>query len=281
MYGWVRPALHASWLLVSTLSLCIPLQALSAQANLLIHPTLISFEGKQRTHSVQLVNHGDATGVFEISWMDFSMTPEGGLRKWETPPPWSLQAYVRYSPRRVTLRPGETQVIKIALRRTQDISEGEYLSHLKFLTIHESVDAESDDDNAQVDEKTPGVMIKARAGMTIPVVWRNTSATPRAMIDSAQINLKEREISVDVRRLGALSTRGYIHAVHHAANGLQSTVAGPFPLVIYQNLEKRTIAVPLNPDVVLSPDAKGYIEISYSEDMQNPGSDLASYRMEF
>lgn len=281
MIGRVRSALQAGFYLLCTLAFCIPLQALSAQASLLLHPTLVSFEGKQRTQSVNLTNHGDATGVFEISWVDFSMTPEGGLIKWDTLPTWSLQDYVRYSPRRVTLRPGETQIVKIALRRTEAVSDGEYLSHLKFLTIHESVDEKSDDDEAQEPGQAASVMIKARAGMTIPVVWRNTSATPRASIDSAQINLKEREITVDVRRLGTLSTRGYIHAVHRTAAGMRSAVAGPFPLVIYQNLEKRTIAVPLNPDVVLSPDATGSIEISYSESIENPGSSLASYRMEF
>jgi P pilus assembly chaperone PapD len=281
IHNWVRPALRAGLLIVCTILLCIPLRALSAQASLLIHPTLITFEGTKRTHSVAIINRGDATGVFEISWVDFSMTPEGGLKGWQTPPPWSLQPYVRYSPRRVTLRPGEDQVIKIALRRMQEVSEGEYLSHLKVLTIHESDDVASGEGNAKENEQTPGVVVTVQAGMTIPVVWRNTSATPGAMIDFAQINPEKHEVIVDVRRLGILSIRGYIHVFHRSADGLRSAIAKPFPLVIYQNLDKRTASVPLNPDVVLSPDTKGSIEISYSENLQNQGSSLASYHLEF
>ena len=130
-------------LLLLTVMLLGPVQAWCG-AVLFIYPTLIMFEGNERSATITLTNRGDATGTFETSWSELTMTPEGGLIKSENPP-WSVQPFVRYSPRRVTLQPSESQVIKVALRRDQEAPEGEYYSHFRVLTINtEDMADESD-----------------------------------------------------------------------------------------------------------------------------------------
>ncbi len=78
-----------------------------AGAVLFIHPTLVLFEDNERSATITLSNRGDQTGTFEMSWTDMTMNADGGLVKYEGEAPWSLQSYVRYSPRRVTLEPLE------------------------------------------------------------------------------------------------------------------------------------------------------------------------------
>jgi P pilus assembly chaperone PapD len=39
-----------------------------AGAVLFIHPTLVMFEGNERSAAITLTNRGDETGTFEMSW---------------------------------------------------------------------------------------------------------------------------------------------------------------------------------------------------------------------
>ncbi|MCZ6888834.1 MAG: hypothetical protein O7H39_10105, partial [Gammaproteobacteria bacterium] len=101
-----RPVLHLTcpFLLLLTATLLVAAPA-RANAVLFIYPTLIMFEDNKRSAEITLTNRGDQTGTFETSWSDLEMTPGGGLAKYEGTAPWSVQSYVRYSPRRVTLAP--------------------------------------------------------------------------------------------------------------------------------------------------------------------------------
>ncbi len=77
-------------LLLAVLSL-ISTPPARADAVLFIYPTLVMFEGNQRSAEITLTNRGDQTGTFEMSWSDMTMTPEGGLAKFEGQAPWSVQ----------------------------------------------------------------------------------------------------------------------------------------------------------------------------------------------
>jgi len=236
-----------------------------AGAVLFIHPTLVIFEGNERSGTITLSNRGDETGTFEMSWYDMTMTPEGGLVRYEGEAPWSIQSYVRYSPRRVTLAPLESQVVRIAVRRGLDVPEGEYYSHFRVLTLNSEDPSLAD---AAAEEPTEAaVVIEARSAVAIPVVWRNSRASPGASIESVQIDRDANKLSVDVRRLGPLSVRGYLHVFETAADGARSSLAEPVPLVIYPSLDARTMAIKLN-DGVMAGSFKSGTKVFYSTDLE-------------
>ena len=236
-----------------------------AGAVLFIHPTLIMFEGNERSATITLANRGDETGTFEMGWTDMTMAPDGGLVKNEGPAPWSLQSYVRYSPRRVTLAPLESQVIRIAVRRGLDIAEGEYYSHFRVVTLNSEDPSASEEEDAE--PVAAAVMIKARSAIAIPVVWRNSQATPDASIESVQIDRDANKLNVDVRRHGPLSVRGYLHVLETAADGTRNFLAEPVPLVIYPSLDARTMGIELN-DGVIAANLSRSTEIYYSLDLE-------------
>ena len=242
----------------------VPTLAL-ADAVLFIHPTLVMFEGNERSATISLSNRGDVTGTFEMSWSDMTMTPEGGLVKLEGPAAWSIQPYVRYSPRRVTLAPLESQVIRIAVRRGVDVPEGEYYSHFRVLTLNSedplAAEAEADEPNVE------GVTIEARSAVAIPIVWRNSHDSSSASIESVRIDRDTNQLSVDVLRHGQVSVRGFLHVFETAADGSRSSLAQPVPLVIYPNLDARTMTVELN-DGVMAGNLKGGTEVYYSTDLE-------------
>ncbi len=239
-----------------------------AGAVLFIHPTLVMFEGTDRSATITLTNRGDETGTFEMSWSNMTMTPSGGLVKYEGDAPWSVQSYVRYSPRRVTLEPLQSQVVRIAVRRGLDVPEGEYYSHFRVLTLNsEQVSLEIDDDDRSDEQASSAVVIDARSAVAIPIVWRNSRDSSSASIEAVRIDPDANKLSVDVRRHGQLSVRGYLQVIETAADGTQNALAAPVPLVIYPNIEARTMSIELN-DGVLAASLKQNTEVFYSPNIE-------------
>jgi hypothetical protein len=250
-------------LLLAIMSL-VPALA-QAAAVLFIHPTLVMFEGNTRSGTITLSNRGDQTGIFEMSWSDMAMTPSGGLVKHEGPAPWSLQSYARYSPRRVTLAPLESQVVRIAVRRGLDVPEGEYYSHFRVLTLNSE-----DPSVAEADTEEPtgaAVTIEARSAVAVPIIWRNSRESSSASIKAVRIDQDSNQLSVDVQRHGPLSVRGFLHVFETAADGARNSLAEPVPLVIYPNLDGRTMTVELN-DGVKASSLKSGTKVFYSTDLE-------------
>jgi len=240
-------------------------------AVLLIYPTQVVFEGRDRSAEVMLTNRGDAIGTFETSWIEMGMRPEGVLQKRETEK-WSIQPYIRYSPRRVTLGPGESQVIKIALRPDSAAAEGEYYTHLRILTLNqEDLDAEAPE-QTEAAEAT-GVNIRARAAIAIPVIWRNSEAHPQISIDSINLDQQENQVAVNVRRAGPLSARAYLHIFDRLGDGTRGPVGGPIQVVIYPNLDTRSMMVPLHDGIELTETARVILS---TDELVNDQTTLAS-----
>ena len=249
-----------------------------AGAVLFIYPTLVMFEGNSRSATITLTNRGDANGTFETSWSELTMTPEGGLLKVEGDVPWSVQPYVRYSPRRVTLEPSESQVIKIALRRGMEAPEGEYHSHFRVLTLNSEDLVDESDQAAEPRQSDSAVTITARSAVAIPIIWRNSRASPGATIEAVNIDRDTNQLTVDVRRHGNLSVRGYLHVLGELPDGTEGALAEPVPLVIYPSLESRAIAITLIDGITVDALAKN-TQVVYATDMDVVSQDtiLASY----
>ena len=249
-----------------------------AGAVLFIYPTLVMFEGNSRSATITLTNRGDANGTFETSWSELTMTPEGGLLKVEGDVPWSVQPYVRYSPRRVTLEPSESQVIKIALRRGMEVPEGEYHSHFRVLTLNSEDLVDESDQAAEPRQSDSAVTITARSAVAIPIIWRNSRASPGATIEAVNIDRDTNQLTVDVRRHGNLSVRGYLHVLGELPDGTEGALAEPVPLVIYPSLESRAIAITLIDGITVDALAKN-TQVVYATDMDVVSQDtiLASY----
>ena len=264
-------------LLLGLMSL-VPAPA-KADAVLFIYPTFVVFEGNERSAEITLTNRGDQTGTFEMSWSDMTMTPEGGLMKHEGPAPWSVQPYVRYSPRRVRLAPAESQIVKIALRRGKDVPEGEYYAHFKVLTLN-SEDPLAGEADADEPTAAPDIIIKARTALAIPIIWRNSRATPSASIESVRIDRDTNKLTVAVRRHGLLSVRGYLHLFETAPDGSRSFLAEPVPLIIYPSIEVRTKIITLEDGVIADSLPRG-TEVYFSPDLEITvrSTMFASYRI--
>ena len=76
----------------------------------MVSPTRIVFEGNERSKQINLINNGAETGRFKISFVRRNMTSAGKIEVIdEKEPGMYSDEMVRFSPRLVTLAPGESQ----------------------------------------------------------------------------------------------------------------------------------------------------------------------------
>ncbi|MEP6725263.1 MAG: molecular chaperone [Bacteroidota bacterium] len=109
----------------------------AAQGNLLLMPRRIVFEGSKRYEEINLANTGKDTARYVISIMHVRMQEDGSFIEITEPGAGENFAdkYIRFFPHSVTLGPDESQVVKIQLNRSNELTAGEYRSHIYFRAI--------------------------------------------------------------------------------------------------------------------------------------------------
>lgn len=245
----------------------------AAKASLILHPTQLFISEDDRNQTIRVINNGDATGVFEVSWVDYQMKPDGGFDEWlgEQPAAWSLQDKVRYSPRRVTLAPGESQNIKIMVQRKATPPANEYYSHLKVIIATANLDEEVEE---SVTPDATSIEVKTRSGISVPIIWRNPNITPQAEIPSASMNWQANTLDFRLDRVSGVSTRGYIHVIK---NGGGKSITEPVHTVVYPSVDHRQVAIPMAAGSLTTGDK---ITLIYSEQLDSTKPELARYELQ-
>ncbi len=148
-----------------------------AQGDLMITPRRIVFEGNKQRQEITLANTGQDTSTYTISFVQYNMTEEGRFEEITEPLPGQMFAdpYLRFFPRTVTLMPDESQVIRMQLRRSGNMPEGEYRSHIYFRATPKV--RPLGEEELLADSTAIGIRLTPIFGITIPVIIRvgNTS----------------------------------------------------------------------------------------------------------
>jgi len=256
--------------------------AQAEKAELMLAPTRFVLDGSQRTVAVDVINKGDATGSYRIEIIDMAMPEKGAIRQIPDgqSDPYSLKTYARISPRKVILKPGQDQKVRILLRTPRNLQDGEYRSHLKVTLTEDNLD--------EVENKKPSknlaIVIKPRLAFTIPIILRHGETQYKVGIEKARVYYNERDTKKSSPMLellftheGNRSSMGDIKVIHISPSG-KSTVLTYFPgIAIYRSTDRRDVSIPLSvPDGVdLS---AGKLQIDYME-QQREGSGLITSTM--
>ncbi|QIZ77482.1 molecular chaperone [Ferrimonas lipolytica] len=128
---------------ISLALFCCAFTTVSVHANLLISPTNVVIEDRQRSSNITVINNGKTTRTYRLSWQHKRAKPSGGYVNVTDTPPLQLAAdqFIKISPRQVTLAAGERQTIRLSARRPKGLLDGEYRSHLLFSALPENKSA--------------------------------------------------------------------------------------------------------------------------------------------
>jgi len=243
-----------------------------AGGQLMVSPTRIVFEGNERTKQVNLINNGSETGRFRISFVNRKMTENGNFEEVpENEPGMYSSDIVRFSPRQVTLGPGQSQTVRLMLRKKREMEDGEYRSHLLFQSLPDP--QATDISKLAGENKGLSVHLIPIIGVTIPVIVRQGDLD--YVVSLSDFELKqantvkaEKTLSFKINREGKSSAYGDLR-VYFTPEGGEPVVVGQINgVAVYTPLTSRTVDIMLQtpPGFNLS---NGELYITYLE----PGKD--------
>jgi len=233
----------------------------NAGANLMITPTRVVFDERERSKQVTIMNTGNETGNFRISYIRQDMTETGQFEPVEEGEKGMFSdRMVRYSPRQVTLPPGQSQVIRLMLRKPRDLQDGEYRSHMLFQALPKP-SKNSIDSVIETNQKGITVEIIPIVGISIPVIVEQGKLSSTVSLSDIRYTpaseaVPKASIGIDIHRTGNGSAYGDFRATFtpHVENPdpeakleLDSIVVGQTNgVAVYANSSMRHLEIPIN-----------------------------------
>jgi len=207
----------------------------NAQGNLLITPRRVVFEGSKQSQELTLANTGADTAKYTVSFVQYRMTESGGFEQIEQPDEGQLFAdkFLRFFPRTVTLPPGGSQVIRMQYRKTPDILNAEYRTHLYFRAVPKETLLGEETTN---DSTAIGVKLVPIFGISIPVIVRNGELNAIVELTNVSLDTKSDTVpnlSVTFERSGNKSVYGDLMATWVTDQGNQVEVGNVRGIAVY------------------------------------------------
>lgn len=249
-----------------------------AASQLVIAPTRVVFSDKMRSAQVTLVNSGDEAGTYRISFVNKRMTEDGRFEdvKEARPGEQFAKKMIRFSPRQVVLEPGQSQVVRLGLRKPANLEPGEYRSHMVFKAVPK--DAGRSIESAG---KADGIKIQLTAivAVSIPVIVRQGETSAEvAFVKASFQKRKEKEdyphLLLELERSGNQSVYGDFLAEFVDSEGKRAVVGQAKGVAIYTPGTKRLVRLPLTvPSGVEL--ANGVIQVLYRSPVDKGGKVMA------
>ncbi|MFT5758383.1 MAG: fimbrial chaperone protein [Alteromonadaceae bacterium] len=228
----------------------MPVNTFTAQANLLITPTRIEFDQRERSAKVSLVNTSTETKTYKIFWRQQKQLPDGRYQHFTSEEEMRdfprADSMLRYSPRQVTLKPGERQHIRIAVRRPKGIQDGEYRSHLVF-----EAKANKRDQAAGYNVQ-PGIKLYVNLAFSIPIIVREGNLHSTATLKNVELITKQVNGStllganITINRNGLHSSFGNLSVYwQDTASSTEKQIGILNNIAIYTEVDERKVTIGL------------------------------------
>lgn len=249
-----------------------PASHINAQGNLLITPRRVVFEGAKKMQELNLANIGKDTARYVLSAVEIRMNEDGSFTTITEPDSGQKFAspYLRFFPRNVVLGPNESQLLKVQLTKTNQLTPGEYRSHVYFRAVRE--EKPLGEIEARVDSNSISVSLIPVFGITIPIIIRVGELTETTTLSDLSLDMKDTVPAVQMmfNRKGDKSVYGDVKVEHHAPNGVVTKVGQANGVAVYTPNERRKFIMALQnyKDVNLN---SGKLHVSFiSQSDSNP-----------
>jgi hypothetical protein len=240
----------AAMVLAALAAVAVPAQV--GTGDLLVAPTRVVLEGRQRTAELTLVNTGSETATYRITFVNLRMNEHGGTNEIEAADAVAGERFsesmIRYAPRQVTLEPKAAQTVRLQLRVPAGVEPGEYRSHLLF----RAVPAAAPELHPTEAATEFSISLTPIYGISIPVIVRHgeTSATVTlsdlelvpATAAAATPNLHFR-----IGRTGDRSVYGNLTATFVPDRGKATVVGMVNGIAVYTPNASRSAGIALRP----------------------------------
>lgn len=228
-----------------------------AAGDLLVAPTRIVFEGRTRFQVITVSNRGTESAVFRISLVEMSMDENGEMKRVEKPGKDSKLAsrLIRYAPRQITIPPGGAQIVRLSLRKPNNLAEGEYRSHIYFRAIPPEGTGRTVSTGTALEKGALSFRLTPVFGVTIPVLVRHGKLAAKGGVSDLTYTSSNGDappkLVFTLERNGERSLFGDLVTTYQPQGGSTVIVGEINRLAVYAPYNKRRVTMILRvPDGV-------------------------------
>lgn len=282
---WVR--------LAAATLLLLPVLATAQQgADLNISPKRLVFSGANRSAVVYVFNRGTSGASYTIELVERVMLPDGqiiAVSEATSQPDGATVAarassaarMLSFSPRRVTLAPGESQVIRVRVMQPAGLAAGEYRSHLTVSTLPPEDTGLTAEQAANVAEGQLAVQVVSLLSLSIPVIVRQNVAAGSAGIEGVVVRNPEAQgtdapasiVDLELTRGGTGSIYGNLEVLAQGpGTGKPESIGGIKGIAVYPEIAHRTVHLPLTRRVAPGES----LTVRFTDDDSSSGTILAT-----
>ncbi|NCN27306.1 hypothetical protein GW915_07000 [bacterium] len=222
------------------------LLAQNSFANLIVFPTRVELKGRQKSAQFSVRHNFTETKEVNVSAAFYKMNANGKMTQIQKDPEkqeWSLIPALRFSPRQVTLKPGETQTIRLRVYSKGELNEGVYRAHLIFTP--NDVPKEEIANNSKSKKKELNMNLKFIVSLAVPVYY--TAGDPKSSVTIGNQRIEgEKEdkfFTFDLLRKGEGLVRGDAHLMINSEGSKSKEIGLIRELATY--VPKRSVKMPL------------------------------------
>lgn len=222
-----------------------------ARADFMLYPTRIVIEGRQRGAQLQVVNRGEKPATYRIKLVNRRMTDTGEIVVADKPEANEQFAdrMLVYTPRQVTLQPGVSQTVRIAVRKPAGLADGEYRSHLQFDRVADATAASDLEKITKPEKGQVAIVLQALIGASIPVIIRQGETSATVTLDSLALSPAKGDaspmLSFVFHRQGNRSVYGDVVATYAAPGKKPVEIANVGGIALYVPNTMRKAQLPL------------------------------------
>lgn len=201
-----------------------------ASAHFSIDKSRLFFDKNNRFQTLYLRNNSSSPVSFSLRVNHVDMTEDGRvyLVDDESVASRSAKKLIRYSPRRGSILPGGSQVVRFSVRKPAGLGAGEYRSQIRI-------------EGGIVGDTT---MLSSRLAYNLPIIVRHGNTIASVSIENVKMGRDEKGnplLSLILFRQGGRSVYGDVTVLDSA----NQEVAVNKGLAIYPPLQNRMVAIPL------------------------------------
>lgn len=247
MRNLISKILFVSALLVS--------QTLHA-SGLMVTPSRLEFKGKTESQEVKLINKSNETVTYRVTLQHLRMNEKGEYQEIDETKKFDekfADNLLRFSPRKITLKPNEVQTIRIALNKADTSGNGEYRSHLLFREepAADFKQANNVEPSKAKDDKKISIVLKPLFGISIPVIVNKGEVSATGTLDNLAVKSDDKDkskkfLSIDVQRSGDASLYGNFVVKFKDAAGKEHDAGILNAVSVFAPYAKRNVMIPLN-----------------------------------
>lgn len=221
-------------------------------AQAMIMPLRVTFENRDRTADIVLINPSNTAAVtYKLGWLNRAMTEDGNYKVLESPlnPEFDPETAILFSPRQVTLPPGGKQRIRLSLRRPADLPDGEYRAHLNLQRVGAAQHRDIKSKNAP-----EGVTVKMgmNFGIAIPVIVRqggpyDSTATigDPSFVPASADGKQPAKIKFYITRTGKYSTNGRVTVFWTPPGDKERQISVRTGVKVYHEINRLEVKMPM------------------------------------